>query len=90
LTIYTDEEDDIDARLALLYRNLMIHSFKNLTLENLEDEDERMEGSESEYFPQYVCPSNKGRQALFGERIDNIERLDGDTRVLMLKEERTH
>ena len=24
---------------------------KNITLENLEDEDERMEGNESEYFP---------------------------------------
>ena len=90
LTIYIDEEDDIDARLALLYRNLMIHSFKNLTLENLKDEDERMEGSELEYFTQYVCPSNKGRQALFRERIDSIVRLDGDTRVLMLKEERAH
>ena len=55
----------------------MIHSFRNLTLENLEDEDERMECSELEYFPQYVHPSNKGRQDLFGEWMDNIERLDG-------------
>jgi len=39
----------------------MIHSFRNLNLENLEDEDERMECSELEYFPQYVFPSNKGR-----------------------------
>ena len=51
LTTYIDEEDDIDARLAVLDRNLMIHSFINLTLENLEDEDERMECNELEYFP---------------------------------------
>ena len=51
LTLYTEEEDEIDARLVTLDRKLMIHSFKNITLENLEDEDERMEGNESEYFP---------------------------------------
>ena len=77
LTTYIDEEDDIDARLALLDRNLMIHSFRNLTLENLEDEDERMECSELEYFLQYVYPSNKRRQDLFGEWMDSIEQLDG-------------
>jgi len=77
LTTYIDEEDDIGVRLATLDRSLMIHSFKNLTLEDLEDEDERMEGSKSEYFPQYVCPSNEGRQDLFGEWKDNIECLDG-------------
>ena len=52
LTPYTEEEDDIDARLATLDRKLMIHSFQNLTLENLEGKDERMEGNESEYLPQ--------------------------------------
>jgi len=51
LTAYTDEEDDIDARLETLGRNLMIYSFKNLTLEDFGGEDERMEGSELEYFP---------------------------------------
>jgi len=51
LTTYTNEEDDTNARLATLDRNLMIHSFRNLTLEDFEGEDERMEGSESEYFP---------------------------------------
>ena len=61
----------------MLDRNLMIHSFINLTLENLEDEDERMECNESGYFPQYFRLSNKGRQDLFGELIDSIERLDG-------------
>ena len=36
-----------------------------------------MECSGSEYFPQYIHPSNKGKQDLFGEWIDNIEQLDG-------------
>ena len=54
----------------------MIHSFRNLTLENLEDEDERMGGNELEYLPQYIHPSNKGKQDLFCEWMDGIERLD--------------
>ena len=74
---YTDEEDDIDVRLAMLDRNLMIHSFRNLTLEDLEDEDERMEGSKLEYFPQYVHSNNEGRQDLIGKWMDSIECLDG-------------
>ena len=76
LTPCTKGEDDIDARLAILDKKLMIHSFRNLTLENLEDEDERMEGNESEYFPQYIRPSNKGKQDLFREWMDSIECLD--------------
>ena len=51
ITPYTEEEDDIDARLATLDRKLMVHSFRNLTLESLEGEDKRMEGNESEYLP---------------------------------------
>ena len=35
LTPYIEEEDDIDAKLATLDRKLMIHSFKNLTLESV-------------------------------------------------------
>ena len=77
MTAYTDEEDDIDVRLAMLDRNLMIHSFRNLTLKDLEDEDKRMEGSKLEYFPQYVHPSNEGRQDLIGKWMDSIECLDG-------------
>ena len=76
LTLYTEEEDDIDARLAILDRKLMIHNFRNLTLESLEGEDERMEGNELEYLPQYIHLSNKGKQDLFGEWMDSIERLD--------------
>ena len=60
LTLYTEEEDDIDARLATLDRKLMmIYSFRNLTLESLEGEDKKMEGNESEYLPQYIHLSNK-------------------------------
>ena len=54
----------------------MIHGFRNLTPENLEYEDEKMEGNESKYLPQYIHPSNKGKQDLFGERNDSIECLD--------------
>ena len=75
LTSYTKEEDDINARLATLDEMLMIHSFRNLTLESLEGEDEKMEGNESEYLPQYIHSSNKGKQDLFGEQMDSIERL---------------
>ena len=46
LTPYIEEEDNIDARLATLDRKLMIHSFRNLTLESLEEEDVRMGGNE--------------------------------------------
>ena len=35
LTPYTEEEDDIDARLTTLDKKMMIHSFGNLTLESL-------------------------------------------------------
>ena len=35
-----------------------------------------MEGNESEYFPQYIYPSNRGKQDLFGEWMDSIKRLD--------------
>ena len=51
LTLYTDKEDDINARLATLNRKLMIHNFKNLTLESLEGEDEKMEVNDSKYLP---------------------------------------
>ena len=76
LTPYTKEEDDIDARLATLDRKLMIHSFRNLTLESLEGEDEKVEGNELEYLPQYIHLSNKGKQDLSGEWMDSIKRLN--------------
>ena len=76
LTPYTEEEDDIDARLATLDRKLMIHSFKNLTLGSFEGEDEKMEGNALEYLPQYIHLSNKGKQDMFGEWMDSIKRLN--------------
>ncbi|KAK9993225.1 hypothetical protein SO802_022928 [Lithocarpus litseifolius] len=48
----------------------------DMTSMNLEDEGERLEGNESEYFPQYICLSNKGKKNLFEEWMDNIEHLD--------------
>ncbi|KAL0004592.1 hypothetical protein SO802_012153 [Lithocarpus litseifolius] len=76
LTPYTEEEDDIDARLVILDRKLMIHSFRNLTLESLKGEGEKMEGNESKYLPQYIHLSNKGKQDMFGEWMNSIEHLD--------------
>ena len=74
LALYIEEEGDIDARLATLDRKLMIHNFRNLTLESLEGEDEKMEANESKYLSQYIHPSNKGKQDLFGEWMDSIKR----------------
>ena len=54
----------------------MIHNFINITLESLKGEDEKMEGNELEYLPQYIHPSNKGKQDMFGEWMDSIEQLD--------------
>ena len=54
----------------------MIHSFKYLTLESLEDEDKRMERNEPKYLPQNIHLSNKGKQDLFGEWMDSIKHLD--------------
>ena len=44
----------------------MIHSFKNLTLEDFEDKDERMEGSESEYLPNVFAQATKGGKIYLG------------------------
>ena len=48
---YTKEEDDIDARLAALDQKLMVHSLKNIALDNPEDDNKKMEGNELEYLP---------------------------------------
>ena len=76
LTPYTEEEDGIDARLAILDQKLMVHSLKILTLENAEGDNKKMERNESEYLPQYTHSGNKGKQDLFGEWMDSIECLD--------------
>ena len=55
---------------------MMVHSLRNITLESLGDDNEKMEGSESECRPQYTHLNNKGKQDLFGEWMDSIEHLD--------------
>ena len=35
-----------------------------------------MEGNKSKYLPQYIDPSNKGKENLFSEWMDSIECLD--------------
>ena len=42
----------------------MVHTLRTLTLENGKGDNEKMEGNESEYLPQYTHPSNKGKQDL--------------------------
>ena len=54
----------------------MVHTLRTLTLENGKGDNEKMEGNESEYLPQYTHPSNKGKQDLFGKWMDSIEHLD--------------
>ncbi|KAK9989044.1 hypothetical protein SO802_029283 [Lithocarpus litseifolius] len=49
--LHTEEEDDIDARLAALDQKLMVYSFKIMTLENAQRNEERMEESKSEHLP---------------------------------------
>ena len=41
-TLNTEEEDDLDARLAALDQKLMVHSLRMMTLENAESSNERM------------------------------------------------
>ena len=50
-TLHTIEDDDINARLAVVDQKLMVHSLKIMTLENAERNKERMEGSEQEHLP---------------------------------------
>ncbi|KAL0008519.1 hypothetical protein SO802_010021 [Lithocarpus litseifolius] len=75
-TSHIEEEDDIDARLAILDQKLMVHSLKIMTFENAERNDERMEGDELEHLLQPTYLGNKGKHDLFDEWMDNIERLD--------------
>ena len=76
LTSHTEEEDDIDARLAALDQKLMVHSLRIMTFENVGDNNERMEGGELEHLPQQTYLDNKGKHGLFDEWMDSIECLD--------------
>ena len=48
---YTKEEDDINARLTALDQKLKVYSLGNITLDNPEDDNKKMEGNELEYLP---------------------------------------
>ena len=50
-TPHTEEEDDIDAKLASLDQKLMVHSLRIMTLENAKCNEERMKESESKHLP---------------------------------------
>ena len=76
LTSHTEEEDDIDARLAALDQKLMVHSLGIMTFENVGDNNERMEGGELEHLPQQTYLDNKGKHGLFDEWMDSIDCLD--------------
>ena len=60
-TLYTEEEDDIEARLAILDQKLIVYSLRIMTHENAERNEERMEGSEPEHLPQPTDLGNKGK-----------------------------
>ena len=63
----TKEDDDIDARLAILDQKLMVCSLRIMTLENAERNEERMEESVSEHLPQPTYLGNRGKHDLFDE-----------------------
>ena len=75
-TLHTEEEDDIDARLAALDQKLMVRSLKIMTNENAEHDEEKMEESKSEHLLQSTNLGNKDKHDLFKEWMDNIECLD--------------
>ena len=75
-TLYTVEDDDIDARLVALDQKLMVHSLIIMTLENAECNKERMEGSKPEHLSQPTDLGNRGKYELFDEWMDSMECLD--------------
>ena len=75
-TPHTEDEDDINARLATLDQKLMVHSLRIMTIENVECNNERLEESELKHLPQPTYFGNRGKHDLFNEWLDSIERLD--------------
>ena len=75
-TLHTIKDDDIDARLAALDQKLMVHSLRIMTLENVDRNGERMEGSEPEHLLQPTNLGNRGKYELFDEWMDCMEPLD--------------
>ncbi|KAK9998244.1 hypothetical protein SO802_017847 [Lithocarpus litseifolius] len=75
-TPHTEEEDDIDVRLAVLDQKLMVHSLRIMTLKDDRGNNERMEGGESEHLPQHTYLGSRGKHNLFDEWMDSTECLD--------------
>ncbi|KAL0001386.1 hypothetical protein SO802_015167 [Lithocarpus litseifolius] len=73
---YEDYDNDVD------YYDGDIEDDANAKAEPIDmgsdarSDSENMEWNESEYLPQYIHQSNKGKQDLFSEWMDSIERLD--------------
>ena len=51
LTAYTNEEEDIGARLALLEKNIKFHDFQKLALDVSEEDNEEVGCKDPKYFP---------------------------------------
>ena len=75
-TTHTEEEDDIDARLAASDQKLMVHNLKIMTLENAKRIKERIEEKEPKHLPQPTDLGSRSKHDLFDEWMDSIERLD--------------
>ena len=75
-TPHVKEEDDIDARLAVLDQKLIVHSLRIMTLESSKDDNKKMEEGEPQHLPQHTYVGNKGKHDLFDEWMDSIEHLD--------------
>ena len=76
LTLRTEDEDDIEARLVALEQKLMVHSLRTMTLNNLERNEEKIEESKSKQLPQSTDLCNRSKHDLFDEWMDSIEHLD--------------
>ena len=75
-TLYIVEDDDIDARLAALNQKLMVQSLRNITLENVECNEEKIEESKSENLLQSTDLCNRSKHDLFDEWMDSIKCLN--------------
>jgi len=75
-TPHTENEDDINAKLAALDQILMVHSLRIMTIENAKHNEERMEESELEHLSQPTYSGNRGKHDLFDEWMDSIKRLN--------------
>jgi len=79
LTTYTNEEEDIDARFALLEKNIKFHDFKKLALDVSEEDNEEVGCNDPKYFPQCVRLFAKRKRDLFKEWMDNLSQSESYT-----------